>query len=58
MIVVVEQWICLVLGLVCMGFGMWGICMKPEQDALSVHIAWLGRNTLGAVAVRKSVRKF
>jgi hypothetical protein len=42
MIVVVEQWICLVLGLVCMGFGMWGICMKPEQDALSAHIAWLG----------------
>ena len=42
MIVVVEQWICLVLGLVGMGFGMWGICMKPEQDALSAHIAWLG----------------
>ena len=42
MIVVVEQWICLVLGLVCMGFGMWGICMKPGQDALSEHIAWLG----------------
>ena len=42
MIVVVEQWICLVLGLVYMGFGMWGICMKPEQDALSAYIAWLG----------------
>jgi hypothetical protein len=41
-IVVVEQWICLVLGLVCMGFGLWGVCMKPEQDALSAHIAWLG----------------
>jgi hypothetical protein len=43
MIVVVEQWICLVLGFVCMGFGMWAICMKPEQDALSAHIAWLGQ---------------
>jgi hypothetical protein len=41
-IVVIEQWICLVLGLVCMAFGMWGICMKPEQDALSKYIAWLG----------------
>jgi hypothetical protein len=42
MIVVIEQWICLVLGLVCMAFGMWGICMEPEQDALSAYIAWLG----------------
>ena len=42
MIVVIEQWICLILGLVCMAFGMWGIWMKPEQDALSAYIAWLG----------------
>ena len=41
-IVVIEHWICFVLGLVCMVFGMWGICMKPEQDALSAYIAWLG----------------
>jgi len=41
-IAVIEQWICLVLGLVCMALGMWGICMKPGQDALSEHIAWLG----------------
>jgi hypothetical protein len=41
-IFVIQQWICLVLGLVCMAFGMWGICMKPEQDALSAYIAWLG----------------
>jgi hypothetical protein len=41
-IVVIEQWICFVLGLVCMAFGLWGICMKPEQDALSAYIAWLG----------------
>jgi hypothetical protein len=39
---VIEQWICFVLGMVCMAFGMWGICMKPEQDALSEYIAWLG----------------
>jgi hypothetical protein len=42
MIVVIEQWICLVLGLVCMAFGMWGISMKPVQHALSAYIAWLG----------------
>ena len=41
-IAVIEQWICFVLGLVCLAFGMWGICMKPEQDALSAYIAWLG----------------
>jgi hypothetical protein len=39
---VIEQWICLVLGLVCMAFGVWGLCMQPEQDALSEYIAWLG----------------
>jgi hypothetical protein len=38
----IEQWICLVLGFVCMAFGIWGICMKPEQDALSADIARLG----------------
>ena len=41
-IAVIEQWICLVLGLVCMAVGMWGICMRPGQDALSENIAWLG----------------
>jgi hypothetical protein len=41
-IVVIEQWICFVLGLVCIAFGIWAICMKPEHDALSAHIAWLG----------------
>jgi hypothetical protein len=41
-IVVIEQWICLALGLVCMAFGIWGIYMKPEQDALSACIACLG----------------
>jgi hypothetical protein len=41
-IAVIEQWLCLILGLVCMAFGMWGICMNPEQEALSAYIAWLG----------------
>ena len=41
-IVVIEQWICLVLGVACMALGMWGTCMKAGQDALSEYIAWLG----------------
>lgn len=41
-IVVIEQWLCFLLGLVCMACGIWGICMKPGQHALSVYIAWLG----------------
>jgi hypothetical protein len=53
-IAVIEQWICFVLGLVCMAFGIWGICMKPEQDVLSAYIAWLGSlyvSTLRVTAV-------
>ncbi len=39
--IVVEQWICFVLGVACMAFGAWGICMRPGQYALSEYIAWL-----------------
>jgi hypothetical protein len=41
-IAVIEQWVCFVLGLVCMAFGIWGICVKPEERTLSASIAWLG----------------
>ena len=40
--IVLEQWICFVLGFVCMAFGAWGICVRPGQYALSECIAWLG----------------
>ena len=40
--IVVEQWVCFVLGFACMAFGGWGICMRFGQHALSRHIAWLG----------------
>ena len=40
--IVVEQWICFMLGFVCMIFGVWGICVKPGEYALSEYIAWLG----------------
>ena len=49
-IVVIEQWICLVLGLVCMAFGIRGIYMKPEQDALS-ELGSLYMPTLRVTAV-------
>jgi hypothetical protein len=39
--IVVEQWICFMLGVACMAFGAWGICMRPEQYALSEYITWL-----------------
>jgi hypothetical protein len=61
--VVVEQWICFVLGLVCMVSGIWGICIKCGQNALP---AWLGSGyaltlrltavaclVMGAVLVRR-----
>ena len=40
--IVVEQWVCFVLGFACVAFGAWGICMRPGQHALSKQIAWLG----------------
>ena len=40
--VVAEQWICLMLGFVCIAFGIWGICMKPGLEEVSDYIAWLG----------------
>lgn len=40
--IVIEQWICFVLGFACMAFGAWGIYVRPGQHALSRHIAWLG----------------
>jgi hypothetical protein len=41
-IVVVEQWICFLLGVVCIAFGLWGICMDCSQEALRPYVAWLG----------------
>ena len=40
--IVVEQWICFVLGFACMAFGAWGIFMGAGQGIPSKHIAWLG----------------
>jgi len=49
--IIVEQWICFVWGFVCMAFGIWGICMKSERDALPPYIAWLGSLHMPALHV-------
>ena len=41
-VVVVEQWLCLLLGLVCMACGVRGIWMKYDQELPSGYIPWLG----------------
>jgi hypothetical protein len=40
--IVVEQWICFVLGFICTAFGIWGLCIKSGQAALSPYMAQLG----------------
>jgi hypothetical protein len=42
LIVAIEQWICLVLGVVCIASGIWGIFLKISQGALPARLAWLG----------------
>ena len=41
-IAAVEQWLCLLLGLICMACGGWGICMKYSLDLSSGYIPGLG----------------
>jgi hypothetical protein len=41
-IVAVEQWLSLLLGLVCIACGGWGICMKYSQNLSSGYVQWLG----------------
>jgi hypothetical protein len=42
LIVAIEQWICLVLGLVCVVSGILGISMNPSQNDLTARLAWTG----------------
>src|ERR1700679_1958377 len=43
LIVAIEQWICLVLGVVCIVSGIWGAFQKLSQNALPAYLAWLAR---------------
>ena len=42
LVVVIEQWICLGLGLICMISGILGISMSTCQNDLSAHLAYAG----------------
>jgi hypothetical protein len=42
LVVVFEQWICFVLGVVCIASGIWGIFLEISQNALPTSLAWLG----------------
>jgi hypothetical protein len=41
-IVVAEQWLCFLLGLICVICGVCGLFMKCDQDSLFACIRWLG----------------
>ncbi len=50
-VVVVQQWMCLLLGIACLVSGIWGLCVKKSQDSLPPCIAWLGSAYLPALRV-------
>jgi hypothetical protein len=39
---VIEQWICFVLGMVCIVCGAFGIFAEQIEDSPSASVAWLG----------------
>jgi hypothetical protein len=41
-IVVAEQWLCFVLGLICLVCGVCGLFMKYNQDSLFAFLRWRG----------------
>ena len=41
LIVAIEQWICLMLGVVCIASGTWGAFLKLGRNVLSTYLAWL-----------------
>ena len=40
-IIAIEQWICLILGVVCIASGIWGAVLEIGQTALPAYLAWL-----------------
>lgn len=39
---IAVSWACFLLGVVCIGFGLWGIRMKSGHEPLAAYVAWLG----------------
>ena len=71
MIIAIEQWICVVLGVVCIASGIWGVLLKPSQNALPAYLAWLATAfvptlritavaclVMGLVLVRRGLARF
>jgi hypothetical protein len=71
LIVAIEQWICLVLGAVCIASGTWGVFLRLSQNALPKHLAWLAMAyvptlritavaclVMGLVLVRRGLAQF
>lgn len=48
---VIEQWICLALGAVCIVCGAFGIFAKPLESPPSASVAWLGSAYMPALRV-------
>jgi hypothetical protein len=42
LMVAIEQWICLALGVVCVASGIWGAFLKVSESASHAYLAWLG----------------
>jgi hypothetical protein len=41
LIVAIERWVCLVLGVLCIASGTRGVFLKLSQNALPASLAWL-----------------
>ena len=55
LIVGIEQWICLVLGIACVVSGIAGIFMDPGRNALPADLAWLGSAYLPVLRITAAV---
>jgi hypothetical protein len=55
LIVVIEQWICLALGIACVASGIAGIFMDPGRNALAAHLAWLGAAYMPVLRITAAV---
>ena len=59
MIVAIEQWLCLLLGVVCIASGIWGAFLKLSQTyAPTLRITAVACFVMGLVLVRRGLARF
>ena len=59
LIVAIEQWICLVLGVICIASGIWGAFLKLSQTyAPTLRITAVACFVMGLVLVRRAWAQF